>query len=169
MTRFAIVAALAACGGRLDVEGVDAAIDAKKDVALKDAGTQPDVAIVPDASVADPLCTAPADAATNGACVTIDGTNTTCNPVNNFGCDAGAGEACDLGPNGFQCFPPPNDMPLCASCDNQNGPFCMPTMHCVPEDGGGSGCARFCCDDTDCAGGKCDTSIFGQAPGLCVK
>jgi hypothetical protein len=168
VTRFAIVVVLVACGGRLDVVGADAAIDAKKDVTLKDAGTQPDAPVADDAGAVDPLCTAPVDAATNGSCVTIDGTNT-CNPVTNFGCDGGAGEACDLGGNGFSCYPPPNDVPLCGSCDNANGPFCLPTMHCS-ETNGGFACTRFCCDDTDCTGGHCDKTVLQSDPvGVCVK
>lgn len=167
MIRFAIVGVLVACGGRIDVESVDAAADA---ITKKDAGSNLDAPIGDDATPTfDPLCTAPTNAATNGSCVTIDGTNTTCNPVTNFGCDGGAGEACDLGGGStFQCFPAPNDVALCGACDNQNGPFCKPTMHCAPT-ASGSGCARFCCDDTDCTGGKCDTSLLGQPPGVCVK
>ena len=166
---------LAACssnGGNKD-GGADSSTDSpvKKDSGTKDTGTGSDAG--DDGAAAptfDPLCTAPVTAASNGSCVTIDGTNFTCNPVNNAGCDAGAGETCDLSSQGFVCFPAPNDVPLCGTCDNQNGPFCKPTMHCVGTDGGGTGCARFCCDDGDCTGGKCDLSILGgQAPGICVK
>jgi hypothetical protein len=148
----------------------------KKDSGQQDTGTGSDAGGDDSGPVPtfDPLCTAPADAATNGSCVTIDGTNFACNPVNNAGCDGGAGETCDLGVDSqnnstFQCFPPPNDVALCGTCDNNSGPFCKPTLHCVEEDGGGTGCARFCCDDTDCTGGHCDTTLLGQAPGLCVK
>lgn len=162
---------LAACGGGGDNKdgGADGSTDgAKKDSGVKDTGGSDadDAAANP---TFDPLCTAPVNAASNGSCVTIDGTNFTCNPVNNAGCDGGAGETCDLSDQGFVCFPAPNDVPLCGACDNGQGPFCKPTMHCVEEDGGSFGCARFCCDDTDCTGGKCDTSFLGQPPGICVK
>jgi hypothetical protein len=165
---------LAACGGggdNKDGGGTDAAKEGGgKDAGNKDAGGGGDAADdAPAVPLLNPLCTAPVDAATNGSCVTIDGTNFTCNPVNNQGCDGGAGETCDFSDQGFVCFPAPNDVPLCGNCDNMNGPFCKPTMHCVEEDGGGTGCGRWCCDDTDCTGGHCDTTYLGQAPGICVK
>ncbi|HEX4516391.1 MAG TPA: hypothetical protein VH054_22740, partial [Polyangiaceae bacterium] len=71
----------------------------KKDSGQQDTGTGSDAGGDDSGPVPtfDPLCTAPADAATNGSCVTIDGTNFACNPVNNAGCDGGAGETCDLG------------------------------------------------------------------------
>src|SRR4029079_8113046 len=100
---------------------------------------------------------------------TIDGQTFTCNPVTNGGCDGGAGETCDLGDqNQFVCFPAPNDVALCGNCDNGAGPFCKPTMHCAPT-AAGFGCARWCCDDTDCTGCKCEITFLGQAPGICVK
>lgn len=171
---------LAACsggGGNKD-GGSDSSVGdaAKKDSGTKDTGTGGDAG--DDGATGptfDPLCTAPATAASGGSCITIDGTAFQCNPVTSTGCeDAGVGATCDLGDDGkggsaFVCFPPPNDVALCGTCDNSSGPFCKPTMHCAPT-ATGFGCARFCCDDTDCTGGKCDLTILGgQAPGICVK
>ena len=169
---------LSACssnGGSKD-GGADSSTDSgKKDSGVKDSGGGGDAGDDSAAPTFDPLCTAPAQAASNGACITIDGTAFQCNPVTSTGCeDAGVGATCDLGDDGkggsaFVCFPPPNDVALCGDCDNSNGPFCKPTMHCAPT-ASGFGCARFCCDDGDCTGGKCDLSILGgQAPGICVK
>lgn len=170
---------LAACGGGGNNKdgGADSSTDTgvKKDSGVKDTGTGSDAGDdAPAVPLLDPACNAPVTAGSNGTCVTIDGNAFMCNPVTNQGCDGGAGEACDLGDNGsggsaFGCFAPPNDVALCGSCDNQAGPFCKPTLHCVEEDGGGFGCGRWCCDDTDCTPGHCDTSYLGQAPGICVK
>lgn len=61
-----------------------------------------------------------------------------------------AGESCDLGPNGFECFPPPNlaaEGQLCAA----QGPYCQHGMGC-PQ----GACARYCCSQADCvSGGTC--------------
>lgn len=115
----------------------------------------------------DPLCTAPTTAPSGGSCFTL-GSNA-CNPITNAGCTT-AGAGCDLSDDGsFQCFDPPNDVALCGACDNGAGPFCKPTMHCVATTSA-TACARFCCNDADCAGGKCDTTSLGIAPvGVCVK
>jgi hypothetical protein len=32
----------------------------------------------------------------------------------------------------------------------------------------GGKCARYCCNDGDCAGGKCDMSNLAMGVGLCV-
>ena len=32
----------------------------------------------------------------------------------------------------------------------------------------GGKCARYCCNDGDCGGGKCDMSTVSQGVGLCV-
>jgi hypothetical protein len=92
----------------------------------------------------------------------------TCNPVTNDGCDVDAGEACDLSNKGsYTCFPAPNTAMLCGMCTNAMGPFCEGTMHCL-EDMSGGKCARYCCDDGDCAGGKCDMSQLKDGVGVCV-
>ena len=164
MTRIALAAAvLLACGGRIDVEAVDASADAKADVQKKDAGTKLDAT---SSTVLDPLCNVPTSAPSGGACIT----NVDCNPVTNAPCDGGAGEACDVGANGFQCYPapPPNTAGLCESCDD-NAVACKPGSTCVTMNQP-STCAKFCCDDGDCAGGHCDTQTLGLAPvGVCVK
>jgi hypothetical protein len=99
----------------------------------------------------------------NGPCVA----HSTCNPVTNAGCgDAGA--ACDLDQDGvFVCFPGPTPAPLCASCSNENGPYCSGTSHCL-EQGGGGRCARYCCDDGDCGAGVCDMGSLPGGVGVCV-
>jgi hypothetical protein len=90
-----------------------------------------------------------------------------CNPITNEGCSTDTGEACDHTPDGFGCFPAPNDTPICEACDNQAGPFCEAGHTCLPD----GGCAAFCCDDGDCgANGKCDTTVIKLAEGgVCVK
>jgi hypothetical protein len=82
----------------------------------------------------------------------------------------GAGEACDNGPDNFNCYPAPNTGDLCGACDNQNT-FCKDGLTCVPTDAQGTGkCARFCCTDADCGGatGSCAKG-FSNDPmvGLC--
>lgn len=119
----------------------------------------------------DMVCAAPATAPSAGSCVTVDGTNNKCNPVTNQGCNTAAGEACDFGASGFECYaaPPANTEALCAACDITNGPACLPTSTCIDATAGGTKCARFCCTDADCGAGKCDTTVTGGAPGVCVK
>jgi hypothetical protein len=121
-------------------------------------------------TVVDPTCTPPTTPPSGGSCVTIDGTTNKCNPVTNAGCNAAAGEACDFGGGGFKCYAPPpaNSAALCATCDVTNGPACQPTGTCV-KTASGTGCARFCCTDVDCAPGKCDTSVTGHSAGICVN
>lgn len=93
-----------------------------------------------------------------------------CNPITNEGCDTAGGEACDFNGAGFQCFPAPNDTDLCGMCDNQNGPFCKPGMHCAQDMDGNANCAAYCCDDADCGKGKCDKTVLGDpAIGICLK
>ena len=171
-------AGLAACSGGTAVSDAGPDGTAGDSGGKKDAGQQQDTGTPADAGnddVAqaqplDLLCTAPVDAATNGSCVTLDDASFTCNPVTNQGCDAGAGETCDFSNKGnFVCFPAPNDVALCGSCNNTSGPFCKPTLHCTTTDAG-FGCGRWCCDDTDCTGGHCDLSTLGgKTPGICVK
>ena len=111
-----------------------------------------------------------AGGSTKGSCVTIDDAGVSCNPVTNEGCNAAAGEACDVSQTGFQCWSsPPNTGAVCTSCDLQNGPACLPTLTCV-DTGNGTKCGRYCCVDSDCGSGHCDTSSFGTAPaGVCVQ
>jgi hypothetical protein len=93
-----------------------------------------------------------------------------CDPVTNQGCNGGSGEACDLDQNGvYTCFPAPNTAMLCATCSNANGPFCAATMHCIEDSMGMNGkCARYCCNDGDCGGGKCDLAQGVDGTGICV-
>jgi hypothetical protein len=103
----------------------------------------------------------------HGCCTTDCGSGTGCNPVTNEPCNTAAGEACDLGQNGFACFPAPNDTSLCDSCDNMAGPFCVAGAHC----GSDNTCAHYCCDDGDCGTGTCDKTVMIVADmsiGLCV-
>jgi hypothetical protein len=85
------------------------------------------------------------------------------------------GEACDLGDGFFDpiytCLPRSAPAMLCGSCDNHAGPFCAGTTYCLTDTMGLNGkCARYCCDDGDCGGGKCDQSnvpVPGTV-GLCM-
>jgi hypothetical protein len=92
----------------------------------------------------------------------------TCNPVTNDGCQSP--DACDLDQDGvYACFPAASDARgACGACSNANGPPCDPTLHCL-EAGGTTACARYCCDDGDCAGGICDTTTVPGGVGLCVQ
>jgi hypothetical protein len=99
----------------------------------------------------------------------------TCNPVTNQPCNTAMGEACDLtgsmnSLNVYVCFPPPNATDLCGACNNAGGPYCMGTQHCLENSMGMNGqCARYCCNDGDCGGGKCDTSTLPGGAGVCVQ
>ena len=92
-----------------------------------------------------------------------------CNPVSQEGCDFAAGEECDLEQSGnFVCFPSGNTEPPCAVCDNGNGPWCQPGMHCHE-----GMCRRYCCDDSDCGPSlTCNKMVatFMDTPqvGLCL-
>lgn len=139
---------------------------APQDTGIVDTGPQPDVAVEP---LLDPACAVPDAAPTNGSCVTIDDAGIECNPVTNAPCTAT--QACDFSTTGFHCYdpPPPNTAALCAACDVTDGTACTGTSTCVPVDGG-SACARYCCDDTDCAPGHCDKTTFQSSPiGFCVN
>jgi hypothetical protein len=107
-------------------------------------------------------CDAPAQAPSNGSCVTLGG-QLQCNPVTNQGCDASSGEACDFDGQKFICFPPPNDQPLCAACGQSDG-WCAPGMTCVEAT-----CARYCCDDGDCGLGVCVKGQVGPGVGYCAS
>jgi hypothetical protein len=168
-----------ACGGG-STNPADASVDAPKEGGtVKDSGK--DAPAVPDSSpgdaapqpTIDPACTVPAGSPSGGACVADAGLP--CNPVTNGGCNADAGEACDFSQQtGVQCYPPPppNTQALCQPCDDQNtacvgGATCLPATNAAA---GGSECAKFCCDDTDCTPGKCDKTTFQSDPlGFCVK
>ena len=143
----------------------------------KDSGGQPDTGTTTDAAddapavTVDPVCNPPAQAASNGSCAMVDDAGTNCDPVTNTGC-AEAGAACDFSNSGFDCYSPPNTQAVCQTCDPQNGPECSGTTTCVPT-ATGMACARFCCADSDCTPGHCDTTTLsgGQQflPGVCVK
>ncbi len=105
-------------------------------------------------------CEAPAVSPSAGSCVDAA---SPCNPVTNAGCDAAAGEACDFGADGFECYPAPNTLMLCEDCTAGDN-FCSGGMTC-----GGATCAKFCCDDGDCsAGGTCDLEAGGGTVGICI-
>jgi hypothetical protein len=150
-----------------DAGAPDAASDA-----ASDAAADADMDAAMDGGVADGGGTdSGGGGGSGGACVTIDDAGILCNPITNYPCKADAGEACDFSQNGFQCYPPPpdNTAALCASCDVQNGPACLPTSTCLPT-ANGNECARYCCDDSDCGNGHCDKTTFGSDPiGFCVK
>ena len=74
-------------------------------------------------------CDAPSTSPSNGSCVTIDATTYLCNPITNEGCDTAAGEACDFGASGFECYPAPNDAMLCDACAS-GGPYCAGGTTC---------------------------------------
>jgi hypothetical protein len=171
-------ALLAACGG--GGNNNDAGADSSTDTgAKKDSGGGKDVVTPPDdgggdsgpTPTIDPLCTAGATPS-GGSCFADAGL--ACNPITNGGCKGDAGEACDFTQGGFQCYPPPppNTTGLCQSCDDQNT-ACLPGSTCLPatnDPQGGSQCAKFCCNDNDCTGGKCDTTTFQSGSfGFCVK
>ena len=107
-------------------------------------------------------CSAPTESPSKGACFKIAAPHK-CNPVTNEGCDTAAGEACNFGQAGFQCYPAPNDRKLCEACSEEAG-FCEGGMVCFEGK-----CAKFCCDDGDCGGGFCNTAITGVAGlGVCT-
>ena len=137
-----------------------------------------------------PSCDAPAEAPSDGSCVTITSgaggggeggggegggggappdLTSECNPVTNEPCDTAAGEACDglqveEGVFVFICYPPPNDGLLCDECDYSGGSFCAGTTTCaaagVPTGTAGQ-CTRYCCSDADCGTGTCVTEVDG--------
>jgi hypothetical protein len=73
----------------------------------------------------------------------------------------GAGYACDEdGLGSFDCFDPPNNVPLCGNCSID---YCQPGLTCI-----GSKCAHFCCTDADCGcPGTCKPDGFGG--NVCMK
>ena len=85
-----------------------------------------------------------------------------CNPVTSAEC-TGSGDACDVTSNAYTCLPA-DGVALCGDCDENAGPFCGPTMTCLPT----GKCARFCCDDGDCGTGVCDMSMLPGGVGVCV-
>lgn len=108
-----------------------------------------------------PTCTGGAPPS-GGACVVIGGA-TECNPVTSAGC--GGGLVCDRAPGGYKCVAQPLDEPLCGGCGATH--WCGVGETCF-----GSLCARFCCDDGDCAGGRCAQDVqLALAPpvGICVQ
>jgi hypothetical protein len=109
-------------GGTPDAGDPDATVPdaADPDATVPDAA--PDAPVVPDAGGGDGGLPA--------GCVT--GATPPCNPLTNAGCNSGTGEACDLGQNGLQCFPAPNDVQPGGDCDNGAGPYCIAGYHCSP-------------------------------------
>ncbi len=97
-----------------------------------------------------------------GACITVGSAGFGCNPITNEGCNAGAGEACDLTANGnFECVNGAHNLGACAPCSTGQ---CQAGMTCeiTPS------CTKFCCDDTDCGQGICARPVNATGPGVCV-
>ncbi len=91
-----------------------------------------------------------------GACV--DREVAACNPVTNDGC--GEGEQCDIGnnPGEYECYTQGPQM--CGQECDDISLFCLAGATCTfyfpeayPE--ADFQCARFCCNDEDCNGGRC--------------
>ncbi len=113
----------------------------------------------------DETCVVQCDASvflpSEGSCVGLGGA-VTCNPMTNAGCDTVQGEACDVAPGGFRCYPAPNTAALCESC-GPGSPGCQRGFTCAPD----GVCAKFCCADQDCDGsGQCVT-LPGLSAGIC--
>lgn len=100
-----------------------------------------------------------------------------CNPITHNGCTE-PGSSCDLAyPGVFGCYSavgtPAN---LCEKCDFHVKPYCGSGLRCHPVT---NTCARYCCDDTDCGTGRCETDpmlAFGaeiarpdNKVGICVS
>jgi hypothetical protein len=117
--------------------------------------------VVP-ACATDPLNVA-LQACESSTCQAECTTPDACNPVTNQGCTGK--DACDFDGASFQCQPPPNNAPTCGMCGEGSGPYCKAGNTCAVQ--GATKCARYCCDDGDCAGGKCDMTALG-AVGLKV-
>jgi hypothetical protein len=82
-----------------------------------------------------------------GGATCYDGQGT-CSPITG-GC--ATGEACDVSSNNtFACFPPPNDAPTGATCNNMSGPFCQNGNYCDTGI-----CRAYCCSTNDCGTGAC--------------
>lgn len=88
-------------------------------------------------------------------------TGDTCNPVTGTGCPAD-GSTCDMDSVSgyFTCFPPPNAVTVCGSCD-VTAQFCGDRASCVIATGAKTGsCFRYCCTDSDCGtGATCNTAL----------
>ena len=84
---------------------------------------------------------------TTGACYENAGD---CNPLTD---SCAAGQACDIAEDNLcHCFPPPNDAPVGSPCNVSSGPYCQHGSTC-----NGGICRAYCCDDTDCTIGTCQT------------
>lgn len=100
-----------------------------------------------------------------------------CNPVTHNGCTV-IGSSCDLlYPGYFRCFDPDGTpAKICEKCDFQETPFCDSGLRCHPVT---KTCARYCCNDSDCGTGRCETDpmlAFGaevsradNKVGICVN
>jgi len=88
-----------------------------------------------------------------------------CNPVSGAGCLA-AGSDCDVdfGSGFFVCYPPPNAVDVCGTCD-LDSMTCAANLTCLIPDGAATGtCLRYCCTAADCGpGGTCDTALAASA------
>src|SRR5262245_36247839 len=118
----------------------------------------------------------------SGSCV-VPSETVTCNPmVQSYTCNWYSGSACDFQPagvptgaKGFSCSAAPRHH-ICDACGPIEG-GCHFGLTCAFDGQRGQyECARFCCDDADCYGGKCDTarvdyrfaSLGGQPMGSSV-
>jgi hypothetical protein len=92
-----------------------------------------------------------------------------CNPLNNAGCKAADGEACDDDTKGgFACYPAPNEVEEGDECNDKEGPSCAAGMSCdTPSESSPNGiCRKLCCSSADCAKARCvpvdrDYGTFG--------
>lgn len=101
--------------------------------------------------VVEPACDALPPGGSKGACVTINNQDVLCNPVTNEGCNE-FGAVCDHAESGFACITHPYGTELCGSCGATG--WCASGHTCVE-----GRCARYCCDNSDCGSGHCDTTL----------
>ncbi|HRI72067.1 MAG TPA: hypothetical protein PK156_47870 [Polyangium sp.] len=107
-------------------------------------------------------CNAPPPPGNSGgqcASTVVDG-KTVCNVVTQTGC-----------PEGKVCKPDSSGKPVCIDArtdENEVCGACALSHDCPPGYGCLTGfCARYCCDDTDCAGtGVCKDSSLNKIPGM---
>jgi len=109
----------------------------------------------------------PTTSTTNTGTPTTSSTTSTQTPscyANHGDCDPmqtncpTAGASCDIdgGTQQFVCFDPPNTAAEGAPCNVTSGPYCMNGLTCV-NNGTSDLCAAYCCSETDCGGGTCQS------------
>ena len=93
-----------------------------------------------------------------------------CDPQRLSGC--AAGESCDLDDAGlFGCFPTLTTLAgggPCDDCKPSRAEWCRDGYRCVLRNAATAGeCHRYCCDDDDCPGGRCEI-LEDPRVGVCV-